>query len=124
MSDETVAYTGWSLSAQEQIDSFRRAVRALKAENVKLRELAKELFKLANRGLMELDDDGFRRIVEEAEELGVADWGRGTCRVMTIGEFNGEGIEYYDVCSKCGYKFEDDPLNYCPSCGRRIEVDE
>lgn len=35
------------------------------------RELAKELFKLADRGLMELDDDDFRRIVDEAEKLGV-----------------------------------------------------
>lgn len=37
------------------------------------RELAKELFKLADRWLMELDDDDFRRIVEEAEKLGVTD---------------------------------------------------
>ena len=50
--------------------------------------------------------------------------GRGTCRVMTIGEFNGEGTEYYDVCSNCGYEFDDDPLNYCPNCGRRLVVDE
>lgn len=35
------------------------------------RELAKELFKLADRGLMELDDDDFYRIVDEAEKLGV-----------------------------------------------------
>lgn len=35
------------------------------------RELAKELFKLADRGLMELDDDDFHRIVEEAEKLEV-----------------------------------------------------
>lgn len=46
--------------------------------------------------------------------------GRGTCHVMTIGEFNGEGTEYYDVCSNCGYEFDDDPLNYCPNCGRRV----
>lgn len=46
--------------------------------------------------------------------------GRGTCHVMTIGEFNGEGTEYYDVCSNCGYEFDDDPLNYCPSCGRKV----
>ena len=43
---------------------------------------------------------------------------------MTIGEFNGEGTEYYDVCSNCGYEFDDDPLNYCPNCGRRLVVDE
>lgn len=43
-----------------------------------------------------------------------------TCHVMTIGEFNGEGTEYYDVCSNCGYEFDDDPLNYCPNCGRRV----
>ncbi len=46
-----------------------------------------------------------------------------TCYVMTIGEFNGEGTEYYDVCSNCGYEFDDDPLNYCPNCGRKV-VDE
>jgi len=40
VTDETVAYMGWSLSAQEQIDGFRREVRELKAENAKLRELA------------------------------------------------------------------------------------
>lgn len=51
--------------------------------------------------------------------------GAGTCHVMTIGEFNGEGTEYYDYCSNCGYEFfDDDPLNYCPNCGRRIEVDD
>ena len=43
-----------------------------------------------------------------------------TCHVMTIGEFNGEGTEYYDVCSNCGYEFDDDPLNYCPNCGRKL----
>lgn len=53
----------------------------------------------------------------------IAALGRGTCRVMTIGEFNGEGTEYYDVCSNCGYEFYDDPLNYCPNCGRRLDVD-
>jgi dynactin complex subunit len=37
------------------------------------REFAKELFKLADRGLMELDDDDFYRIIEEAEKLGVTD---------------------------------------------------
>jgi len=37
------------------------------------RVLAKELFKLADRGLMELGDDDFRRVVDEAEKLGVTD---------------------------------------------------
>lgn len=37
------------------------------------REFAKELYELADRGLMELDDDDFRRIVDEAEKLGVTD---------------------------------------------------
>lgn len=46
--------------------------------------------------------------------------GRRTCHVMTIGEFNGEGTEYYDVCSNCCYEFDDDPLNYCPNCGRKV----
>ena len=39
MSDDTVAYMGLGISAQEQIDGFRREVRELKAENAKLREL-------------------------------------------------------------------------------------
>ena len=34
-------------------------------------KLSKELFKLADHGLMELDDDDFYRIVDEAEKLGV-----------------------------------------------------
>lgn len=37
------------------------------------RELAKELFRLADRGLMELGDDDFRRIIDEAEKLEVTD---------------------------------------------------
>ena len=39
MTDDAVVYMGWSLSAQEQIDGFRKEVRELKAENAKLREL-------------------------------------------------------------------------------------
>lgn len=39
MTDDTVAYMGWSISAQEQIDGFRREVRELRDENAKLREL-------------------------------------------------------------------------------------
>lgn len=37
MTDETVACMGWSISAQEQIDGFRKEVRELKAENAALR---------------------------------------------------------------------------------------
>lgn len=40
MTDEIVAYMGWGISAQEQIDGFRKEVRELKAENAKLRKLA------------------------------------------------------------------------------------
>jgi len=36
MADEIVAYMGWGISAQEQIDGLRREVRELKAENAKL----------------------------------------------------------------------------------------
>lgn len=43
MTDETVAYMGWGISAQEQIDGLRREVRELRDENAKLRELCKEL---------------------------------------------------------------------------------
>lgn len=35
--DDTVACMEWSISAQEQIDGFRREVRELKAENARLR---------------------------------------------------------------------------------------
>ena len=54
------------------------------------------------------------------EQAVEATLGRGTCHVMTISEFNGEGTDYYDVCSNCGYEFYDDPLNYCPNCGRKV----
>lgn len=36
MTDEIVAYMGWSISAQEQIDGLRREVRELRDENAKL----------------------------------------------------------------------------------------
>ena len=49
MTDETVAYMGWSLSAQEQIDGFRREARELKAENAKLRELVRNLLRVIPR---------------------------------------------------------------------------
>lgn len=69
-------------------------------------------------------DEYVSRILKVAFE-GEATLGRRTCHVMTISEFNGEYTDYYDVCSNCGYEFfDDDPLNYCPSCGRRIETDE
>lgn len=41
MSDEYVAYMGWGISAQEQIDGFRNEVRELKDGNAKLRELVR-----------------------------------------------------------------------------------
>lgn len=43
MTDEYVAYMGWGISAQEQIDGFRNEVRELKAENRKLKELLRDL---------------------------------------------------------------------------------
>ena len=43
MTDEIVAYMGWGISAQEQIDGFRKEVRELRDENARLRELCKEL---------------------------------------------------------------------------------
>ena len=39
MTDEIVAYMGWGISAQEQIDGFRREVRELRDENAKLRAM-------------------------------------------------------------------------------------
>lgn len=44
MTDDTVAYMGWGISAQEQIDGFRREVRELKAENALLWEQGALLF--------------------------------------------------------------------------------
>lgn len=38
MTDEIVAYMGWGISAQEQIDGLRREVRELRDENAKLRD--------------------------------------------------------------------------------------
>ena len=42
MEDEVVAYMGWGISAQEQLDSFREEIRELKAENAKLMESCKK----------------------------------------------------------------------------------
>lgn len=56
---------------QKAVEDRNERIRQLKAENRRFRELAKELYELADRGLMELDDDDFRRIVDEAEKLGV-----------------------------------------------------
>ena len=39
MNDETVAYMGWGISAQEQIDGLRREVRELRDENARLRAM-------------------------------------------------------------------------------------
>ena len=39
---KTVAYMGWGISAQEQLDSFREEIRELKAENAKLMESCKK----------------------------------------------------------------------------------
>lgn len=50
MTDETVACMGWGISAQEQIDGFRREVRELRVENAKLRELLKAAYKCTNAG--------------------------------------------------------------------------
>lgn len=70
---------------QRKIDNQRKQLAGMQGAIIRLkgevaagaldryRDLAKELFKLADRGLMELDDDDFRRIVDEAEKLGVTD---------------------------------------------------
>ena len=39
---EIIAYMGWGVSAQEQLDSFRGEIRELKAENAKLMESCKK----------------------------------------------------------------------------------
>lgn len=44
MTDDIVAYMGWGISAQEQIDGFRREVRELKDENALLWEQGVLLF--------------------------------------------------------------------------------
>ena len=43
----------------------------VESENERLRNLCSELFVLANDGLMELDDQEFERIYNEAKALGV-----------------------------------------------------
>ena len=44
LDDETkiVAYMGWGISAQEQLDGFRKEICELKAENAKLMEACKK----------------------------------------------------------------------------------
>lgn len=66
--------TDQELAEQQRHESEMQAsIKALDDYCERLRELAKELYKLADRGLMELGDDDFRRIVDEAERLGVTD---------------------------------------------------
>ncbi len=64
---------GYVLNCVAWAPTDETEMRRLRDENRRLRELAKKLFKLADRGLMELGDDDFRRIVDEAEKLGVTD---------------------------------------------------
>lgn len=40
--EQIIAYMGWGISAQEQIDSLRKERRELKAENAKLMESCKK----------------------------------------------------------------------------------
>ena len=48
-----------------------------------------------------------------------------TCHPVPIYSFDGEFTEYdCDACSECGAEWEGDTPNFCPNCGRRIEVDE
>ena len=71
MTDETVAYMGWGISAQEQIDGFRKEVRELKAENAKLREEIKVVGTVAYvHGMKQLRDenDKLRELIEEDSE--------------------------------------------------------
>lgn len=58
---------------QKHEREMQASIKALDDYSERMHELAKELFRLADRGLMELDDDDFRRIVDDAEKLGVTD---------------------------------------------------
>ena len=57
------------------------------------------------------------------EQAIAATLGTGTCHVTDNGPW---GYPY--VCSACGASFDPDvnngELNYCPNCGRRVEVDD
>lgn len=65
MSDET-EYLGcikWNLSAQEQMDNFRKSIRNLKAENARLQEECERMFHAnveKNRTITELVADNAR----------------------------------------------------------------
>ena len=67
MTDDAVVYMGWSLSAQEQIDGFRKEVRELKAENANLRELVTDLWEYIHIGTSQ---DG-QSLHDHTRELGI-----------------------------------------------------
>ena len=42
--------------------------------------------------------------------------GRGTCHMETA-----DGCQNWNSCSECGADYyTDQPINYCPNCGRRV----
>ena len=56
MSDEYDAYLLWKLSAQQQIDNFRKETKAVRAENAKLRELASKCMDALRGNGISLDE--------------------------------------------------------------------
>ena len=68
MSDEYDAYLLWKLSAQQQIDIFRKETKALRAENAKLRELCAALYEFAYD---EYPDSAELNFASRMRELGV-----------------------------------------------------
>ena len=76
MTDEIVAYMGWGISAQEQIDGLRREVRELKAENARLRELVEDMLsciEIRSAFGRPPTDEMHETFARRARELGVND---------------------------------------------------
>ena len=62
-----VAYMGWGISAQEQLDGFRKERRELKAENAKLRELLDFALPIAMYAASTEEGDRMRELMQEVE---------------------------------------------------------
>lgn len=60
-------------------------------------------------------NDAIDAIVENAETADVVERKRG--------KWSHDGSKWANrfICSECGYKLFDEPTNYCPNCGARMD---